>query len=122
MASKKDSDEIIARIEQRLRLFAAAPHRDTAEGEAYLQDVGHLLERLKEIERVASQSKKKVEKITVAHAAAMLRAESWRGEVRNLLHDRPRALGRHSHEVIAELVAEMESRRQKKRELRSGEK
>lgn len=68
-------------------------------------------------EKELKAAKKEVEKLKKQLAAALLRVDAWKGEVKNLLYDRPRALGQSSKEVIAELVAEMEARAEAKAEV-----
>lgn len=55
-----------------------------------------------------------VDKLKTQVGELTLQRDSWRGEVRNLLHDRRNVLGEKSDEIIEELYAEMQQRREGK--------
>lgn len=118
-------DNVRERARKRLTQFSRSPFCDSDEGEAYLQDVKSLLELvesgpspapaeesegLEQLEKKLQAAEKAVAQLKHNLAAKQLETDSWRGEVKNLLYDRPKALGAKSREIIHELVAELARR------------
>ena len=77
------------------------------------KDWGNATEDAAKLRGLAMESEVSRLRELVAAKDALL--ESWKGEVRNLVHDRPRALGERSGEIIDALVAERAAADERKR-------